>query len=154
MRLPCGKIFTLSLVILLAAVAFAHNHHALNGTWSLIPARSNFGGGPEIQNGSLTIKDREGNLYVSRNFDVENSGHGLNSYGFQADGPEHSTIRDGKEFRTKAHWEGDVLEVTTVQDGRTTVERFSLTPDGSLILVVDRQDMAPLTLMFRRVGLP
>lgn len=147
-----SKFFTLCAVILLASAAFAHNHHALNGTWSLVPSQSNFGGGPEILNGTLTINDRQGNLSVSRNFDFEAGEHGVISHEFTADGPEHSTIRDGKEFRTKAHWDGDVLKVTTVQDGRTTVERFSLTPDGGLTLAVDRQNLAPLTLMFRRTG--
>ena len=151
MRLRC-KIFTLGAFILLAAVAFANKHHELNGTWSLVPGQSNFAGGPDILYGTLTIDDREGNLYVSRNFDFDDNDHGMIAYEFSADGPEHSTIRQGKEFKTKGRWEGDVLKVTTVQDGHTTVERFSLTPDGNLMLVVHRDNAAPMTLMFRRIG--
>jgi hypothetical protein len=34
----------LSLTILAAGAAFAMSHHALNGSWKLIPDRSDFGG--------------------------------------------------------------------------------------------------------------
>jgi hypothetical protein len=152
MRLGWSKIFTAASVMLLAFAAFAHDHHALNGTWILVPEQSNFAGGHEIDNGTVTINDREGNLYVSRNFGFEANDHRTISYEFSADGRVNSTIRNGKEFQSKARWEGDILKITTFQDGRTTVERFTLTPDGSLMLVVDRQNMAPLTLMFRRAG--
>ncbi len=152
MGLRFGKTCTVGSLVLCAAIAFAHNHHALNGTWTLVPSESNFAGQHEIQNGTLTINDREGNIYVSRNFSYEDSAHRIISYQFSVDGPENSTVREGKEIKTKARWDGDVLRVTTVQAGRTTVERFSFTPSGGLMLVVDREGMEPLTLMFRRVG--
>jgi len=152
MGLRLGKTCAVgSLVLWVAAVAFAHNHHALNGTWVLVRSASNFAGEP-IQNGTLTINDRQGNIYVSRNFSYEDGDHRIISYEFGADGPVNSTVREGKEMKTKAHWEGDALKVTTLEDGRTTVERFSLTPDGSLMLVVDREGLEPLMLLFRRVG--
>jgi hypothetical protein len=152
MGLRLSKIFTVGGVVLLAAAAFAHDHHALNGTWTLVPSESNFAGGQAIQNGTLTINDREGNIYVSRNFGFEDNDHRMISYEFSTDGKVNSTIRDGKEFRTKARWEGDVLRVATFRGGLTTVERFRLRPDGSLMLVVARQGMEPLTLMFHRIA--
>jgi hypothetical protein len=36
---------------LFAGCALANNHHSLNGTWQLIPARSEFNGEPAISNG-------------------------------------------------------------------------------------------------------
>ncbi|HTX40122.1 MAG TPA: hypothetical protein VME43_34120 [Bryobacteraceae bacterium] len=152
MALRFGKTCIVGSLVLWAAVAFAHNHHALNGTWALVPSESNFAGQPQIQNGTLTINDREGNIYVSRNFSYEARDRRIISYQFSVDGPENSTVREGKEIKTKARWEGDVLKVTTVEDGRTTVERFSLAPSGGLVLVVDREGMEPLTLRFRREG--
>jgi hypothetical protein len=152
MGLRLGKICTVGALVLWAAMAFAHNHRALNGTWTLLPSESNFAGQHEIQNGTLTINDREGNIYVMRNFSYEDDDHRIVSYEFGADGPENSTVRDGKVMKTKARWDGDVLKVTTLQDGHTTVERFSLTPRGNLMVVVDREGMGPITLMFRRAG--
>ncbi len=152
MGLQFGKTGIVGWLVLSAAIAFAHNHHALNGTWILVPSESNFAGGHEFQNGTITINDREGNIDVSRNFTYEDGGHRMVTYEFGADGPENATVREGKEMKTKARWEGDVLKVTTLQDGLTTVERFSLTPSGNLMLVVDRAGMGPLTLIFRRAG--
>ena len=151
MGLRFGKTCTLGALVLWAAAAFAHDHHSLNGTWTLVPSESTSAGEHVIQSGTLTINDREGNIYVMRNFNYEDSDHRIISYEFGADGPENSTVRQGKEMKTKAHWDGDVLKVTTLQDGRTTVERFSLTPRGGLMVVVDRDGMGPFTLMFRRV---
>lgn len=60
------------------------------------------------------------------------------------------TIREGPAFTAKAKWEGDVLKVTGTQDGITTVERFRLANDGSLLLTVERPGHAVETLMFQR----
>ena len=152
MGLGFSRICTVASLVLWAGLAFAHNHHALNGTWTLVPSESNFASGPQIQNGTLTINDRQGNIYVLRNFTYEGSDHGTVSYRFGADGRENSTVREGKEMKTKAHWDGDVLKVTTLDEGRTTIERFSLTSSGTLMLVVDREGLEPLTLIFRRAG--
>ena len=54
-----------------SGLAFATNHHELNGTWQLVPARSEFHGEPAIQTGTVTINDREGNIYVQRNFNFD-----------------------------------------------------------------------------------
>ena len=36
----------------------AGSHHDLNGTWALLPTRSDFAGQPVIQTGTLTTWDR------------------------------------------------------------------------------------------------
>jgi len=136
-------------VILLAPLAIAHNHHELNGTWVMVPERCDFGGQSAMQNGSVTIWDREHNITVSRTFDLKGTG-GTVAYTFGIDGREDSTIHNGKAIKYKAKWEGNVLKVTTTEDGFPTVEQFSLSPEGMLILAVDRPEQPPMTLVFRR----
>ena len=151
MRRKVSKIFlgsTLGLV-LFAASALANNHHRLNGTWILEPTRSDFAGQPSIQTGAVTINDREHNITVSRSFGYDGASESF-EYSFTTDGRENATIRDGKAFKSKAKWDGDVLKVTTIDNGATSVERFSLQPDGSLMLVVERPEHRQVTLFFQR----
>jgi hypothetical protein len=133
----------------LAAGAWANNHHALNGTWKLIPARSEFGGEPAIQTGTITINDRERNITVSRNFTFDGANQTV-SYSSSLDGKVNASIHEGPAFKTKAKWDGDVLTVTSTQDGITTVERYRLTNDGLMLLTVDRSGHRTETLTFER----
>jgi hypothetical protein len=144
MRLKARKTY-----LLLASPSFARSHHELNGTWKLIPTRGDFAGQPVTETGSVTINDREHNITVSRNFTYDGANQ-TNSYQFTTDGRENSSIRNGKTFKSKAKWEGDVLVVTTTQDIETTVEHFSLEPAGTLRLVVDRNGPPAVTLFFQR----
>jgi len=142
------KIVLATAVSLLAVIpsAFGADHHLLNGTWTLV---STEGSGSEIRNAQITIKDREHNIYVSRNFTYDGPGETVTT-NFTTDGREHATIREGHTFKCKAKWEGDVLKVTTVGDQGTEVERYSLAPDGTMMLQVERSGRPPLTLHFRR----
>jgi hypothetical protein len=131
-----------------AGCAVAANHHELNGTWILMPARSEFYGQPVLESGTITINDREGNVYVSRNFSYEGMNKSTTS-SFSTDARENTSIKDpGVTSRTK--WEGGVLKVTTTHDGATMVERYSLRRDGSMVLMIDRPGYAPETLVFQR----
>lgn len=127
----------------------AANHHSLNGTWSLEPTRSHLDGEPAIQTGSVTINDREHNITVTRSFNYDGENQSF-EYSFTTDGRENSSIKEGHSFKSKAKWEGNVLRVTTLDNGKTTVERYSLAPDGSMMLVVERGDHRPVTLYFQR----
>lgn len=151
MRKKSSKFFraTLAGLALFALQAVAANHHSLNGTWTLEPTRSEFSGQPAIQTGTVTINDREHNITVTRNFTYDGTNQSY-EYSFTTDGRENSSIRQGKTFKSKAKWEGDVLKVTTLENGASTVERYSLAPDGSLMLVVDRPEHRPVTLYFQR----
>jgi hypothetical protein len=131
-----------------AGHAFAVNHHELNGTWQLVPERSEFHGEPIIKTGSVAIADREGNIFVSRNFNFGGMNQSTSST-FDTDARARSSIRE-PGFRSKTEWKGDVLQVTTTRDGATTVERYSLGADGILTLTVDRPAHAPETLLFER----
>lgn len=148
MRLKSRKVFLVTALTLVSSV-FAANHHLLNGTWILDPVRSDFHGQPMIQTGSVTIFDRQGNLSVERNFTYQGA-NGSSWYSFSIDGPEGSTIHQGKTIKSRAKWEGDVLRVNTVENGASTVERFSLTPDDSLMLIVERPGLPAMTLFFHR----
>ena len=134
---------------LFVALAFADGRHNLNGTWTLEPTRSELAGEPALETGSVTINDRQHNIYVSRNFTYDGATQ-TTAYSFSTDGRENASIKDGKAFKSKAKWDGDVLRVTTVQGDETIVERYSLNPDGTLVLAVERKGPQPITLYFHR----
>jgi hypothetical protein len=131
----------------LTGYAVAANHHELNGTWQLMPERSEFHGETVVKSGTVTIADREGNIYVSRTFDFDGADQSISST-FSTDARARATIkRPG--IRSKTEWKGDFLQVTTVQDGATTIERYSLR-DGLMVLTVERPRHASETLFFER----
>lgn len=139
----------LALPFLLATLAFANQKHALNGAWRLAPARSQFAGEPVIQTGTVTIADRQHNIYISRNYNFEGES-GAVSYQASTDGRENSSIHEGKAFKTKARFEGGDLVVTATQDNITTTERYHLNPDDTMTLTVDRPGHRTLVLSFER----
>ena len=141
-------LFLIGIAVLGGNAAFASDHRALNGTWKLIPARSEFAGEPVIQTGTVTINDREHNIYISRNFTYEGQNQTVN-YSFSTDGRENSSIYEGKAFKSKAKWEGDELKVTSMQDNVTTAERYSLSGDGTMMLIVERPGHRTRYVVFR-----
>jgi hypothetical protein len=129
--------------------AFAREHTALNGTWTLVPTRSDFAGQPVIQTGTVTINEREGNIFVSRSFVYEGA-TGTIFYSDRTDGENNATIHSGRDLKSKTRWDHDVLKVTTTQSGATTVESYSLAADGTMMVRVERPEQRPLTLVFVR----
>lgn len=134
-------------LVMFAGLGFAANHHELNGTWQLVPQRSELHGQPAIETGTVTINDREGNIYVSRNFNYD-SANQTSTTSFSTDARAKTTIKE-PGFRSKAKWEGDVLNVTTTQNGITTVERYSLAADGAMMLDVNRTGHQPEVFYFQ-----
>jgi hypothetical protein len=151
MRSHSGKIFFAAIVMLVlsASPVFSRGHHSLNGTWKLIPARGEYGGEAVVQTGTVSINDRENNIYISRSYKYEGANQ-THTSSFSTDGRENSTIRNGKTFKSKAKWEGDTLVVTTLEDNESAVERYNLEPDGTLRLTIERSGQAPATLFFQR----
>ena len=151
MRLCLRKIFLTGGLTLLVftGLAFASDHRTLNGTWTLAPSRSEFNGQPAIQTGKITINNREHNIFISRNFNYDGA-NGSFEYTYTVDGHENTSIKEGKAFKTKAKWDDNALKVKTTQNGIETTESYSLAPDGSMVLVVDRPGHAPLALRFQR----
>jgi len=133
---------------LFAGCALANDHHSLNGIWQLIPARSEFNGEPAIQTGTVTINDRERNIFVRRNFDFDSPNQST-STSFSTDAREKTTIKEAG-FKSKAKWDGHALTVTTTRSGETTLERYSLGDDGTMMLQLDRSGHQPETLYFQR----
>jgi hypothetical protein len=133
----------------LTNLVFAREHTALNGTWTLIPTRSDFAGQPVIQTGTVTINERQGDISVERNFAYEGA-TGTTFYRDMTDSQNSATIHDGKDFKTKARWDHDVLKVTTTQSGAVTLETYTLTPDGTMMATVQRPDHKVITLYFQR----
>jgi hypothetical protein len=133
---------------LFAGAAYANHHHELNGVWQLIPARSELHGEPAIESGTVSINDREGNITVERNFTLD-SAKQTTSTSFVTDARHGSSIKE-PGFKSKSKWEGDVLKVTTDHEGMTTVERYSLVGDGTMVLQVDRTGRPSETFYFER----
>jgi hypothetical protein len=135
--------------LLIASSALARDHNILNGTWTLVPTRSDFSGQPVVQTGSVTIHDREGVTVVSRSFVYEGTTETFfysDSTGSQFGGTVHS----GKDLKTRTKWDRDVLKVTTTQSGAITLESYSLAADGSMLVSVDRPDHKIISLVFER----
>jgi hypothetical protein len=128
--------------------AFARDHSAFNGTWILVPAKSNFAGQSVVQTGTVTINDSRGVIVVSRRFKYEGAAETL-FYSDSTGSENNSTVHDGKDLKTKTRWDRDVLKVTTTQSGFITLENYSLGADGTMLVSVVRPERKPVTLVFQ-----
>ena len=137
------------MTLLCAFSAFARDHSALNGTWTLVPAKSDFAGQPVVQTGTVTIADRDGIIIVSRSFVYEGATETF-YYKDVTDSEHNATIHTAKDLKSKTSWDHDVLKVTTTQSGAVTVESYSLAPDGAMIVSVVRPERKPISLVFER----
>jgi len=114
-----------------------------------VPAKSDFAGQPVVQTGAVTINERQGIITVSRNFAYEGATETF-FYRDITDADDNATIHTGKDLKSKTSWDHDVLKVTTTQYGAITLERYTLTPDGTMMVSVVRPDHKPITLVFQR----
>ena len=135
--------------LLCAFSAVGRDHSALNGTWTLLPAKSDFAGQPVVQTGTVTIDDRGGLITVSRNFVYEGATETY-FYRDMIDSQHDATIRTGNDLKSKTRWDHGVLTVTTTDSGATTVETYTLATDGGMTVGVARPDRKPFTLFFER----
>ena len=148
-RQTCRNFLTAAATLaFVAGLGFAANHHELNGTWQLVPQRSELNGEPAVQTGTVTINDRERNVYVQRNFNFDGANRST-STSFSTDAREKTSIKE-PGFKSKAKWDGDVLKVVTTQDGINIVERYKLNDDGVMMLQIERTGHQPETLFFQR----
>ena len=134
--------------LLFAFAASARDHSALNGTWTLVPAKSNFAGQPVVQTGTVTINDRQGIIIVERNFVYEGATETF-FYSDVTDSEHNATIKTGKDLKSKTSWDHDVLKVKTTQSGAITLESYSLAADGTMMVSVERPAHKPITLVFQ-----
>ncbi len=135
--------------LLFAFSAFARDHSALNGTWTLVPAQSDFAGQSVVQTGTVTISDREGIIIVSRNFVYQGATETF-FYRDVTDSQHGETIHTGKDLKSKTRWDHDVLKVTTTQSGAVTIESYTLAADGRMMVSVERPERKTITLVFQR----
>lgn len=135
--------------LLIAGSAGARDKSALNGTWSLVPARSDFAGQSVVQTGTVTINDHQGVITVTRKFAYEGANETF-FYSDVTDANRGETIKTSKDFKSKTRWDHDVLKVTTTQAGAVTQESYSLAADGSMLDNVVRPDGKAFTLVFVR----
>jgi len=137
------------LALLFAYSALGRDHSLLNGTWTLVPTRSDFAGQAVVQTGTVTISDREGIIIVSRSFAYEGATETF-FYKDVTDAENNATIHSGKDLKSKTRWDHDVLKVTTTNYGAVTVESYTLAPDGTMTVNVVRPEHQPITLVFQR----
>ena len=135
--------------LLFAFSAVARDHSALNGTWTLVPAKSDFAGQAVVQTGTVTIADREGIIIVSRNFVYEGATETF-FYKDITDAENNATIHTGKDIKSKTRWDHGVLKVTTTQSGAITLESYALAADGTMLVSVVRPEHKAVTLVLRR----
>ena len=135
--------------LLFAFPAIARDHRAMNGTWTLVPTKSDFAGQPMVQTGTVTIDDHQGIITVSRNF-VYAGATETYFYSDMTDAEHNATIHSGKDLKSKSRWDHDVLKVTTTQSGAITVESYALAADGIMTVSVARPEHKPITLVFQR----
>jgi hypothetical protein len=129
--------------------ALASDHSALNGVWTLAPAKSDFAGQAVVQTGTVTIADRQGIIIVTRSFVYAGAAETF-FYSDVTDSEHNATIHTGKDLKSKTSWDHDVLKVTTTQSGAITRESYTLAADGSMVVNVVRPDRKPITLVFQR----
>lgn len=135
--------------LLSASSAFAGDHSALNGTWTLVPTKSDFAGQPVVQTGTVTIHDRQGIIVVSRSF-VYGGATETFYYSDSTGSGNNATVRTGKDLKTKTRWDHDVLKVTTTQSGAITLESYTLGTDGAMRVDVVTPEHKLVTLVFQR----
>jgi len=135
--------------LLFASSAVGRDHSALNGTWTLVPTKSDFAGQPVVQTGTVTIADQQGILIVSRSFVYAGATETF-FYRDITDAENDATIHTGKDLKSTTRWDHDVLKVTTTQAGVTTLEAYTLAEDGSMLVSVVMPEHKPITLVFQR----
>jgi hypothetical protein len=149
MKYPTTAITGAALATLLfASSALASDHKALNGTWKLVPAKSDFAGQPVVQTGTVTISDHQGVIVVSRSFVYEGATETFFYSDSTGNSQHNATIHTGKDLKTKTKWDDDVLKVTTTESGAVTLESYSLAPDGTMTVSVVRPEHKLITLIF------
>ncbi|MEI9973934.1 MAG: hypothetical protein WDO73_18910 [Ignavibacteriota bacterium] len=136
-------------LLLLPFAAAARDRRAFNGTWTLVPTKSDFAGQPVVQTGTVTISAREGIIIVSRSFIYEGASETF-FYKDLTDAENNATIHTGKDIKSKTRWDHDVLKVTTTQSGAPTVESYTLAEDGTMLVSVVRPEHSPISLIFQR----
>jgi hypothetical protein len=135
--------------VLLASTAFGRDHSDLNGTWTLVPAKSHFEGQPVVQTGTVKISEDRAVTVVTRSFIYEGATETY-FYNDSAGSQYGGTVQEGKDLKSKIKWEGDVLKVTTTRSGAVTVESYSLAADGAMTVNVERPEHKSITLVFLR----
>jgi len=136
-------------LLIFSAAAWARDHHELDGTWKLLPTRSELNGEPPFASGTVTINDYNGKIYLMQHFSLGDSTD-FSSAGFTLEGHYNDVIRSRAGFWGVVSWEEDTLHVKTTENGDTTVERFTIEPDGILMMSFQRPGHQTIRLYFQR----
>ena len=152
MRCKHYKSFMLAIaaVLLFSAGAWARDHRQdVNGTWKLIPTRSELNGEPAIESGTVTSDDHGGKIHLAQNFAFAAPTESA-SANFTLEGRENNVIRSGGSFWGIANWSNDTLQVSVTDNSSNSTERLSLEPDGTMVMNFERSGHRPVRLFFER----
>ncbi len=137
------------LALVFSSSISARDHSELNGTWTMLAAKSDFAGQSVVQTGTVTIHDADGAIVVSRSFKYEGATESF-FYRDSTDAEHGETFHSGKDVKSKTTWDHNVLVVKTTESGAVTVESYSLAADGTMIDSVIRPNHKPIVLVFQR----
>ena len=143
------SIVAIGAILLFTFAAAARDHSVMNGSWTLVPTKSDFAGQAVVQTGTVTISDREGIIIVSRSFVYQGATETFFYKDF-TDAENNATIHNGKNIKSKTKWDHDALKVTTTESGAITLETYTLAADGTMLVNVGRPEHKPITLVFER----
>jgi hypothetical protein len=125
-------------LVLTASGATAADHPDFSGTWTLNPAKSNFGFAPIPKKLEYRIVHKDPDLKFTIVMSTL-SGEAPHEIVCSTDGKQSIAHNAAGEMRTMARWEGDVLIITSRQDAGgnevRTEERWSLSPDRKQLTV-------------------
>lgn len=140
---------TAAALLMFSTVALAESHGVLNGTWTLVPERSQLNGEPAIESGTVTFNNAGRNVNLTQHFTVADPAQSIAS-SFTMNGRTNNAMSLGANSWSLAKWEGHSLQVNTTQNGVTSEESYSLQPDGMLMLTYERPGHKTITLFFQR----
>jgi hypothetical protein len=130
--LTCIGVTFCAALFLMSSGASAAGHPDFSGTWTLDPAKSNFGFAPVPKKLEYRIVHRDPDLKFTIVMSTV-SGEAPQEIVCSTDGKQSITHNEAGEMRTMGLWEGGVLLITSRQDAGgnevRTEERWSLSPD-------------------------
>jgi hypothetical protein len=138
---------TAGILALFSGLAWA-GRHDFNGTWTLLPLRSTFNGEPEMTAGTVVINNFEDKISLAENFAYTNPLQQATA-SFSIAGRHGEKIRQG-DLEARAKWDHETLEVDAAENGVPQVQRFSLLPDGTLMMTLERPGHPAVSLLFER----
>lgn len=133
-----SKWLVLALLMLSAGLAFAQAKPNFSGEWTLVPAKSDFGGMPGPSSGTQKITHNDPQLKVVNTQTGEQGTMTMES-SYTTDGKECVNSGPFGEVKSKVKWDGPALVIDSTLDFQgnpvTITNRWTLADDGKTLTV-------------------